>query len=68
MSRVFNKKCPSASKLANGHFIISIVRLTQSQRAYSMIIATRPEPTVVPPSRSDLAVFRNLFVTVFAVL
>ena len=33
-----------------------------------MIVATRPEPTVLPPSRSDLVVFRNLFVTVFAVL
>lgn len=30
-----------------------------------MIVATLPEPTVLPPSRSDLAVFRNLFVTVF---
>nr|DAP00111.1 MAG TPA: hypothetical protein [Caudoviricetes sp.] len=35
---------------------------------YSMIVATRPEPTVLPPSRSDSAVFRSLFVTVFAVL
>ena len=35
---------------------------------YSMIVATRPEPTVLPPSRSDLVIFRNLFVTVFAVL
>ena len=33
-----------------------------------MIVATRPEPTVLPPSRSDLVAFRNLFVTVFAVL
>ena len=30
-----------------------------------MIVATRPEPTARPPSRSDLAVVRNLFVTVF---
>ncbi len=34
---------------------------------YSMIVATLPEPTILPPSRSDLAVSRNLFVTVFAV-
>ena len=32
------------------------------------MVATLPEPTVLPPSRSDLVVFRNLFVTVFAVL
>ena len=56
--RVFNKKCPSASKLANGHFIISIVRLTQSQRDYSMIVATRPDPTVRPPSRYQTGVLR----------
>ena len=31
--------------------LLFIVRLTQSQRAYSMIVATRPEPTVLPPSR-----------------
>ena len=34
---------------------------------YSMIVATRTEPTVRPPSRSDGVVFRNLFVTDFAV-
>jgi hypothetical protein len=50
--RVFNKKRPLASRLANEHFIISIVRLTQSQRDHSIILATRPEPTVRPPSRS----------------
>ena len=33
-----------------------------------MIVATRPDPTVPPPSRSDLVVFRSLFITVFAVL
>ena len=32
-----------------------------------MIVATLPEPTVLPPSRSDGVVFRNLFVTDFAV-
>ena len=32
--------------------LLFIVRLTQSQRDYSMIVATRPEPTVRPPSRS----------------
>ena len=31
--------------------LLFIVRLTQSQRDYSMIVATRPEPTVRPPSR-----------------
>ena len=41
---------------------------TQKVFNYSMIVATRPEPTVLPPSRSDLVVFRNLFVTDFAVL
>ena len=59
--RVFNKKCPSASKLANGHFIISIVRLTQSQRDYSMIVATRPDPTVRPPSRYRSCILRRFF-------
>jgi hypothetical protein len=33
-----------------------------------MIVATRPDSTVRPPSRSVLVVSRNLFVTVFAVL
>lgn len=33
-----------------------------------MIVATLPDPTVLPPSRSDLTLFRNLFVTVFVVL
>ena len=32
-----------------------------------MIVATRPEPTVRPPSRSDFALCRNLIVTLFAV-
>ena len=33
-----------------------------------MIVATRPDPTVRPPSRSVLVVSRNLFVMIFAVL
>ena len=41
----------------NKSYILSI-------KDYSMMVATRPEPTVLPPSRSDLVVFRNLFVTV----
>lgn len=45
----------------NKSYILSI-------KDYSMIVATRPEPTVLPPSRSDLSVFRNLFVSVFAIL
>lgn len=32
--------------------LLFIVRLTQSQRDYSMIVATRLEPTVRSPSRS----------------
>ena len=45
----------------NKSYILSI-------KDYSMMVATRPEPTVLPPSRSDLVVFRNLYVTIFAVL
>lgn len=45
----------------NKSYILSI-------KDYSMMVATRPEPTVLPPSRSDLSVFRNLFVSVFAIL
>lgn len=41
----------------NKSYILSI-------KDYSMMVATRPKPTVLPPSRSDLVVFRNLFVTV----
>lgn len=40
---------------------------TQKVFNYSMIVATQPEPTVRPPSRSVGVAFRNLFVTVFAV-
>ena len=36
--------------------------------SYSITVATLPEPTVLPPSRSDLVISRNLYVTVFAVL
>lgn len=44
----------------NKSYILSI-------KDYSMMLATRPEPTVRPPSRSVGVVFRNLFVTDFAV-
>ena len=38
--------------------LLFIVRLTQSQRDYSMIVATRPDPTVLPPSRYQTGVLR----------
>ena len=38
--------------------LLFIVRLTQSQRDYSMIVATRPDPTVRPPSRYQTGVLR----------
>ena len=40
--------------------LLFIVRLTQSQRDYSMIVATRPEPTVRPPSRYQNGVLQRL--------
>ena len=58
------KKFPEASLL----WELYLRFLSPLNRDYLIIVATRPEPTVLPPSRSDLVVFRNLFVTVFAVL
>ena len=49
---------PGCKQACTRHFIISIVRLTQSQRDYSMIVATRPDPTVRPPSRYQTGVLR----------
>lgn len=42
--------------------LLFIVRLTQSQRDYSMIVATRPDPTVRPPSRTLGNALRMFFV------
>lgn len=60
-------KKPGEVRTLSG-LILLILAIHCKSKDYSITVATRPEPTVRPPSRSDLVIFRNLFVTDFAVL